>query len=271
MALVPAASRRSRKPGSVQARATTLAPLWGPTSRSYSSTTASIASAATRPFSASNASRARARRATCESGRGWWWSWPCSVTRPPPGSSPTDPAPPSTAAPRLRPTAPRNRRRPHRRAPPPPPAPPPPRAGEQPGPCRRLHRDYLFQPQPLDHSCGLIWVPVRRRFRPAGGEALHHLLHLAGHDRPLAQHPLLDAPHPALIVGGRQVVDRVHFLDGRAVARPCLQTLQIHQLDQGEDAHLPALVVRRLATRRDHRAEPVHAAQIVDAVHQRQL
>jgi hypothetical protein len=86
-------------------------------------------------------------------------------------------------------------------------------------------------------------------------------------DRPLAQLALLGAPEPALIVGGRQVVDRVHFLDGRAVARPRAQTLQIHQLAQREDARLPALVERRLATRRDHRAEPVHAAQIVDAVH----
>jgi hypothetical protein len=142
-------------------------------------------------------------------------------------------------------------------------------AGHKARPRRRLHRDYLFQPEPLDHSCGLVWVPVRWRFRPAGGEPLHHVLDLPGSDRPLAQQALLGAPQPALIVGGRQVVDRVHFLDGRAATRPRAQTLQVHQLEQGEDARLPALVIRRLVTRRDHGAEPVHAAQIVDAVHQR--
>ena len=122
--------------------------------------------------------------------------------------------------------------------------------------------------QPLDGSCRLLRVPVRRRFRPADGEPLHHVLDLAGCDRPLTQQALLEAPQPALEVGGREVVDRVHLLASRAAAGSRAQMFQLHQQVQGEDTRLPALVVRRLATRRDHRAEPVHTAQIVDAVHQ---
>src|SRR5262249_24496562 len=71
----PPASSRSLYAGSTHARATTFAPFIGPTSSAYASTTRSMNSRLTTPFSVSNSSSARARRSTSLRGRGWCpWS-----------------------------------------------------------------------------------------------------------------------------------------------------------------------------------------------------
>src|SRR6266508_4578321 len=75
IAALPSASNRCLYSGSTQARATTLAPFIGPMSWAYASTTWSMNSALTIPFSVKSSSSARARRSTSLSGSGWCpWS-----------------------------------------------------------------------------------------------------------------------------------------------------------------------------------------------------
>src|SRR5690348_3027864 len=75
IAALPSASSRSLYSGSIQARATTLAPFIGPISCAYASTTWSMNSELTIPLSISSSSSARARRSTSLRGSGWC---PCS-------------------------------------------------------------------------------------------------------------------------------------------------------------------------------------------------
>src|SRR5205823_6943940 len=75
LAAVPSVSNRCLYSGSIHARATTLAPFIGPMSCAYASTTRSMNSELTIPFSISSSSSARARRSTSLSDSGWC---PCS-------------------------------------------------------------------------------------------------------------------------------------------------------------------------------------------------
>ena len=82
---------------------------------------------------------------------------------------------------------------------------------------------------------------------------------------PLREQPLLGAPEPALVVRGAQVVLRVHLLPDRAPAAAA-EPLDPDERRDRERPRLPGLVVHRVRARADDRPEPVHAAHVVDAV-----
>ena len=74
MAAVASSSSHALKAGSLHARATTWAPLCGPTCVSYTSTSASTAAASTRPLSTSSDSSALTRSSSSDGGSVWSWS-----------------------------------------------------------------------------------------------------------------------------------------------------------------------------------------------------
>src|SRR5205807_602356 len=88
---------------------------------------------------------------------------------------------------------------------------------------------------------------------------------LPGHDACL-YHPGLQHDKPTFVIGGREVMDGVHALDGVAETDNGGKLGRGDEVD-AEDPSFPCLMEDGFIFFTPYRAEAVHATQVVDAVH----
>jgi hypothetical protein len=128
---------------------------------------------------------------------------------------------------------------------------------------RRRHEARRSRERPLESAVGL---PAERPQSRARSRAAR-----ASVPRPRASAGLdedsLERRHPAAVVAERQVLDRIHALDRVAEGVDVRPAEADRLVDHAEDALLPVGVEDRLVPLDDDRAEAVHAAHVVDAVH----
>ena len=97
----------------------------------------------------------------------------------------------------------------------------------------------------------------------------HARLHLPGSDHALLGEDARDAVQPVLEVTGAEVVGGIHALDPVAELVDVVEPGGAGGAHDGHHRRLPRRMEWRLVLLALHRTEPVHAAEIVDAVHRR--
>src|SRR5262245_45331344 len=106
-------------------------------------------------------------------------------------------------------------------------------------------------------SSGTSGLPLRADAR----------LELLARDEPVLDGELLEPEEPVLVVAGRQVLGGGHLLAGIAAHVDGPLAPRPHRHVQGEDPALPVVMKDGLVLFPIDRAEPVHAAEVVGAVH----